>query len=119
MFALLLALLVAAGPSVTMKVTIQSGPQNVHIHYTVVGPYEGRVCVDVDTTADQHAAAFCADESVKLAAGETAEVDESLHGPNGDWKMAPVLPDTPGDAPAIVGTYQTIHVEPLKSAERQ
>jgi hypothetical protein len=117
MFALLFALLaLAAGPSVSMTVTQQPGVQNIHLRYTVTGPYKGRVCVDVDTPEDTHAAAFCADGDVDVADGKSEVVDEALHGPAGDWKMMPVLPDTPGDEPAVTGDSVRVKVAPSKAA---
>jgi len=117
MFALL-ALLVAlaSGPSVSMTATLQPGPQNVHLRYTVTGPYEGRVCVDIDTPEDEHAAALCADEPVKVEAGKSMDVDEALHGPTGDWKLTPVLPDTPDDEDAVMGTSIRLVVPATKAA---
>lgn len=112
----LLLLAPALTPSVALTVTKQAGPKNLHLHYVVAGPYEGRVCLDVDTPEGEHVAAVCVDATVTVAAGATIDVNEDVHGPEGRWLVAPVLPDTPGDDDVIKGVPQTLVIEKELSA---
>lgn len=120
MFALL-ALVVAtllSAPTVQLVITQHAGPLNIHTHYVVTGPYEGRVCLDVDDTEKQHVAAMCSDHEVSVKAGEVAVVDEDVHGPVGKWVVMAVLPDTLGDDDAITSTPQELNIEATLSAAR-
>ena len=106
---LLLALL-ASTPTVSLTLTQQPGQRNVHLAYTVTGPYEGRVCLDIDDVDSQHVAAICADAPVTVEAGKTVMVVDDVHGPAGDWVVTPVLTDTPGDDPMVKGEPQPVHI---------
>lgn len=118
-FSLLLSLLVlAATPSVALTVTQRPGPKNIHLHYVVTGPYEGRACLDVDDTDENHVAVFCADTRVSVKAGARAVVDDDVHGPAGMWVVTPALPDTPGDDDIVLGVPQPLTIAQTLAARR-
>lgn len=120
MFALL-ALLVAtllSAPTVTLTVTQQAGPRNIHLHYVVTGPYDGRACLDIDDAEEHHVAAFCSDDTISVKAGATASLDEDVHGPVGKWIVMPVLPDTPGDDEPVTGLSQLLTIAETRAARR-